>query len=743
MAKTLKQILDGVKSSKTKNKDILGTKPGVDYSPKAGDERKFADKHEIEKHADRVGNGDDVYQGTNVKYSMDTPQMKNFGNTESEAEAAYEEAKCNMTKEGVKCPVHGMASCVKSHVIKEKPVKEEKLDEVTKTTHENPLVSVYDKDGLHTHANLSTVNSIHNTNVKHTDVHKGAVTTKSGWDNKPLRFELSPHHIAHMAKDTNEETVNELLVQNYVAGSKGRSAEVHKNMNAGNYTVKKMVGNKLVSSSEYEDPSAAHTAAKKHINEEAELNEGHLIARKTVMNQRGGEDQYELHHHGHGKTAWHSIIKTHQDGKPTMNEYGGHSPVHVGSEKYVKRHWNNIKSQKLLPADHPFRMKEEVELDEKAIAKGKQTVLVTMKSDPHSKSGGATKRIKKSEYNPKIHNLAEDQEQIDEISLGKAIKTYAHAASAGDYGMTDKTFSQHDRLMGHIKRKFGDKAASHADDAAHTAYYGRGTPRPGQDKLSSNLTSDTMRKTKSGMLNKQDLAKKKREIKDRMSEDIEQITEIEERKMSDAEMDKREHIVKGMKKKLGDFRARYGKRAKDVMYATATKQAMKEEKVTNPVTGHYMRDGGDAYEEGHFVGRHGHRATNPFPKNHPHHDRFKDGVKDGLKSKKEVKEDLAQPLIGSTQPRGNSEEAADMVRTELRALANKAMHLVMNMPNGMHVEPWVQAKIAQAKEMVSSVHDYMIYGDHKEEDEQAPAVTPSTFPNYNVDPGASGTGQNI
>ena len=79
MAKTLKQILDGVKSSTKKNKDILGTKPGVDYSPKAGDERKFADKHEIEKHADRVGNGDDVYNATNVKYSMDSSQMKDFG----------------------------------------------------------------------------------------------------------------------------------------------------------------------------------------------------------------------------------------------------------------------------------------------------------------------------------------------------------------------------------------------------------------------------------------------------------------------------------------------------------------------------------------------------------------------------------------------------------------------------------------------------------------------------------------
>jgi len=72
-----------------------------------------------------------------------------------------------------------------------------------------------------------------------------------------------------------------------------------------------------------------------------------------------------------------------------------------------------------------------------------------------------------------------------------------------------------------------------------------------------------------------------------------------------------------------------------------------------------------------------------------------------------------------------------MVKAELRALANKAMHLVMQMPEGMNVEPWVQSKIAQAKEMVSTVHDYMIYGDHEEEQ----ADTPITFPNTNVDTG--------
>lgn len=46
--------------------------------------------------------------------------------------------------------------------------------------------------------------------------------------------------------------------------------------------------------------------------------------------------------------------------------------------------------------------------------------------------------------------------------------------------------------------------------------------------------------------------------------------------MSDKQMKKREEIVKSMKKKMGDFKAKYGDRAKDVMYATATKMAMKE-----------------------------------------------------------------------------------------------------------------------------------------------------------------------
>ena len=49
------------------------------------------------------------------------------------------------------------------------------------------------------------------------------------------------------------------------------------------------------------------------------------------------------------------------------------------------------------------------------------------------------------------------------------------------------------------------------------------------------------------------------------------------RSMTKGEMNKREKIVKGMKKNKAGFKKRYGKDAEAVMYATATKQAMKDD----------------------------------------------------------------------------------------------------------------------------------------------------------------------
>jgi hypothetical protein len=51
--------------------------------------------------------------------------------------------------------------------------------------------------------------------------------------------------------------------------------------------------------------------------------------------------------------------------------------------------------------------------------------------------------------------------------------------------------------------------------------------------------------------------------------------ELDEKTLTPAESKKKEEIVKSMKKGSKGFKERYGKRAKEVMYATATKQAKK------------------------------------------------------------------------------------------------------------------------------------------------------------------------
>jgi hypothetical protein len=56
----------------------------------------------------------------------------------------------------------------------------------------------------------------------------------------------------------------------------------------------------------------------------------------------------------------------------------------------------------------------------------------------------------------------------------------------------------------------------------------------------------------------------------------ESFQQIDERELTAGESKKKEEIVKSMKKGLSGFKQRYGERAKEVMYATATKQAKKD-----------------------------------------------------------------------------------------------------------------------------------------------------------------------
>jgi hypothetical protein len=68
---------------------------------------------------------------------------------------------------------------------------------------------------------------------------------------------------------------------------------------------------------------------------------------------------------------------------------------------------------------------------------------------------------------------------------------------------------------------------------------------------------------------KKDIGKKGKQTKVDVNPDLDED-------MSDKQKEKREEIVKELKKKQDYFEDKYGDRAKDVMYATATKMAMKQ-----------------------------------------------------------------------------------------------------------------------------------------------------------------------
>ena len=62
-------------------------------------------------------------------------------------------------------------------------------------------------------------------------------------------------------------------------------------------------------------------------------------------------------------------------------------------------------------------------------------------------------------------------------------------------------------------------------------------------------------------------------LKDKKPVRKEEVEQVDERALDSTEKKEKERIVKGMKKSAKDFKSRYGKDAKSVMYATATKRA--------------------------------------------------------------------------------------------------------------------------------------------------------------------------
>lgn len=155
-------------------------------------------------------------------------------------------------------------------------------------------------------------------------------------------------------------------------------------------------------------------------------------------------------------------------------------------------------------------------------------------------NGWAAKKYK--EMGGGWKSVSEEAEQIDELSkstLGSYIKKASHDVAAK--GAATRQFANDSKAAS--KDQNYDVAKKSMDKADKTFAKGYGR-RMNMAKAVDRLTKEEV--------------------------------EINERSLTASETERKEDMVKGMKKNLTGFKERYGKDAKSVMYATATANAKKD-----------------------------------------------------------------------------------------------------------------------------------------------------------------------
>ena len=220
-----------------------------------------------------------------------------------------------------------------------------------------------------------------------------------------------------------------------------------------------------------------------------------------------------------------------KDGKAVKD-----NPGHMGSANY-KDQPHHVWASSAEEAMKKKGMKEEASNDEfhAEVKKAKEKSLGKQMADVAKPAVSAVKQ--------------ESVEQVDEatmthITLGKKVKN-----SDGGH---NQDVHYKGKKIGHIESYKHRSGIKYGDEHDAT---GEGTA--GHRSMDDAI--DSLRQTHAEHLKS-------------MKEEV----QIDEREMTGGEMNKREKIVKSMKKGMQGFKDRYGDRAKEVMYATATKQAMKE-----------------------------------------------------------------------------------------------------------------------------------------------------------------------
>ena len=238
------------------------------------------------------------------------------------------------------------------------------------------------------------------------------------------------------------------------------------------------------------------------------------------------------------------------------------------------------------------------------------------------------------------------------------------------------------------------------------------------------MKGDYKKKSPEQVQAEKDAAKKKMK-----NEDI----DLDEKKLTPAEMKKREEVAKAIERENPNMPM-----GKKMAIATATAKKVAEsihEDIKNKIAV-YRPDGSFVGLMDNFSA-----AQRKYP-GHTFHSIETKPIKEATEDENIAKvnaiaSNLKSMTKSSTKPKmphvndGLTGKAKDMfsvesfdpegemAKSDMRAIAHKALQLHSMMDDDQQLESWLQAKITKAKYMIDSVYDYVMYNMPDEDDEPA------------------------
>ena len=273
----------------------------------------------------------------------------------------------------------------------------------------------------------------------------------------------------------------------------------------------------------------------------------------------------------HGEKGRHGEADRHAEKAEQHHEKAMSLKEGVGLDESMTDSWKKVQS-----------MDKGSVLDGKEGAKKRLAYLNAVHAH-HKKYGNDTKKVKGEIESLNRSRLAE-QETVEEGYYGGKQRSAAWHADGGanDEGWDDhKPSKQADHphavhINGKKWKTFGSQ--SHATNVAKKIKGATVHKEEVElDEAAEMQARSDYKLDKTGRKSHKEIVfhdgTQNKELDDKLKREE---TEMQE-EMTDAQKQERERLVKGMKKNIAGFKAKYGDQAKSVMYATATKNAMKEE----------------------------------------------------------------------------------------------------------------------------------------------------------------------